>query len=214
VENEFPSNRKAAPMPAQDEKKVTKIVDGRVIRRKAPLGKRFAQLFVAGDSRTVSQYVFMDVILPALKDLVTDTVTTSVERMIFGESRGPSRRPGGVSNYVSYNRFAQPASSTPRPGMAPRDHNPAGRTISRQAKAEHNTDEIILDSRHAAEEVLASLFDLMTKYETVSIADLYDFVGIERNFADEKWGWTDLTGASVSRTRDGYLLNLPRTVEL
>ena len=34
------------------------------------------------------------------------------------------------------------------------------------------------------------------------------------NFTDNKYGWKDLSSASVSRVRDGYLLNLPRTVLL
>jgi hypothetical protein len=51
-------------------------------------------------------------------------------------------------------------------------------------------------------------------YGQASISDLYELVGITANFTDNKWGWTDLRSSSVSRARDGYLLNLPRPILL
>ena len=210
--DEFPGNRRSSGVPEPaPAKKVTRITEGEVVRRKQPLGKRFTQLFVAGDSHTVTQYVIFDVILPAAKDMIADAVSQGVERMIFGEARTASRRaasPG--SSYVSYNRYS---SSPTRVGGTPRDTNPAGR-MSRQARATHNFDEVILPTRREAEEVLDFLHDLLTRYETVSVSDLYELVGETGNFTDEKWGWTDLAGASVSRVRDGYLLNLPRPVPI
>ena len=61
-----------------------------------------------------------------------------------------------------------------------------------------------------ADEVLTQLFDCVESYASVSVADLYEMVGLEVNFNDHKWGWIDLRGSKVSRTRDGYQLNLPR----
>jgi hypothetical protein len=212
VENQFPGNRKQPP--AVEPKKVSRVVEGRVVRRKQPMGRRFTQLFVAGDTTSVRQYVLMDVAIPALKDLFSDMVTQGFERLIYGESRPSTRRPGATSNYVSYNRFSNPTQAT-RVGMPPRDNNPAGRPISREARSSHNFDEIIIDTRHEAEEVLAQLFDMLTRYESVSIADLYDLVGVDRNFTDEKWGWTNMAGASVSRVRSGgYVLNLPKPEQI
>ena len=205
---EFPGNRRT-PGDQPTEKKISRIVDGEVVRRKQGLGKRFGQLFVAGDSRSVTQYVLMDVLLPAAKDMFTDAISQGVERLIYGESRPSTRRgPTNGSGYISYNRYSQ--SRTPGP---PRDTNPVGR-MSRQARAVHNFDEIILPTRREAEEVLDFMFDLLTRYETVSISDLYELVGETGQFTDEKWGWTNLTGSSVTRVRDGYLLNLPRPVAI
>jgi len=34
-------------------------------------------------------------------------------------------------------------------------------------------------------------------------------VGLAATHTDNKWGWTDLSGAGVSRIRGGYLLDLP-----
>jgi hypothetical protein len=74
----------------------------------------------------------------------------------------------------------------------------------------HDFNEIILATRVEAEEVLDRLFDILNKYQTVSVSDLYELVGITANFTDEKWGWTELRGSQVAKVRNGYLLDLPR----
>lgn len=205
MESEFPPNSHAiSGSGAPVEKSVKRVVTGEVIRRKKPIGKRFADLFVSEDSGSVAQYVFLEVFLPAAKDMVADMVSQGVERMIFGEVRSASRRtgtrpPSGHGGYVAYNRYASQARDERRPPMSSR------------ARATHNFEEIVLATRREAEEVLDGLYDLLSKYNVVSVSDLYDLVGETSNHADEKWGWTDLKGSSVTRVRDGYLLELPQT---
>ena len=46
----------------------------------------------------------------------------------------------------------------------------------------------------------------------VSVADLYDLVGISGNYTDNKYGWTNLRNSDVQRVRDGYLLKLPKAL--
>ena len=82
--------------------------------------------------------------------------------------------------------------------------------MSRRARASHDFDEIILASRVEAEEVIDRLFDLVSRYESATVADLYEMVGVTGNFTDDKWGWTNIRGAGVTRVRNGFLLDLPR----
>jgi len=65
-----------------------------------------------------------------------------------------------------------------------------------------------------AEEVIDRMFDLVSRYEVVTVADLYELVGVSGEYTDAKWGWTDLRGAAAMRIRDGYLLDLPRPIYL
>ena len=217
--DEFPGNSRRVLKPTEnkelkdksdpvDDKKIEKVVEGSVLRRKKPLTKRFMETFVGGDARGVVGYVMMDVLLPAAKDMVADAVSQGVERLIFGEARSTSRRTGyrpgtGTgTGYVSYNRF----SSSPPAGT--RREEP--RSISRTSRARHDFDEIILATRVEAEEVIDRLFDLVSRYESATVADLYELVGVSGNYTDDKWGWTDLRGAGARRVRNGYLLDLPR----
>ena len=187
-------------------KRVERVVESQVLRRKKPLGKRFIETFFGGEARNVGPYVFFEVILPAMKDTIADVTSQSVERMLWGESRSTSRRSGNRSgygnSYVSYNRFS------PNSRDGGRRDEPRG--PSRRARATHDFDEIILATRAEATEVIDRLFDLVSRYEAATVADLYEMVGVEGNYTDDKWGWTDVRGAGVTRIRNGYLLDLPR----
>jgi len=189
--------------PKVERQKIEPIVKGGVVRKRRSPGKRFREMFVGGDARSVGQYVVLDVLLPALKDMVADAGSQGLERLIFGETRVRGRRPG-QSGYVNYSRFS--ASRTPE--REPR------REMTRRGRSTHDFDEIVLDSRGEAEEVIDRLFDLVSQYDQVTVADLYDLVGITGNYTDERWGWTDIRGAQVVHTRSGYLLDLPRAEPL
>lgn len=212
MENEFPGNsrreRTAPERKEEPEKKIEVVVTSEVVRRKRPIGKRFLETFLGGSAQDVVRYVLMDVMLPAAKDMFTDAVSQGVERLVYGETRSVSRRPGqrsvGTSTYTSYNRYS--SGSGPLPA---RREDP--RVISDRARREHNFDEIVLASRVEAEEVYRKLQDLIDRYQMVSVADLYSLVGISASHTDEKWGWMDLSSAKIGRIRDGYLLDLPRT---
>ena len=56
--------------------------------------------------------------------------------------------------------------------------------------------------------------ELIDQYGMVSVGDLYDLVGVTGQYTDNNYGWTDLRTASVVRTRDGYMIKLPRALAL
>lgn len=210
---EFPGNSKHSnpPTPSKDPKKVESVVSGEATARKRSLGKRLKDVFIGGDSKTVVHYVMMDVLIPQLKDMITEAASQGFEKMIYGESR-PSRRmgprPGGSGpSPTNYTRYAV------------RGNNPIGRfeREGRQPTASMRTqeiDDILLATRVEADTVLEHMYDLLKEYETVSVADLRSLVGWSSSHVDLKWGWTDLHGSGIQRVRDGYILNLPRPQSL
>lgn len=197
---EFPPNSERSKKSTKSEKNVTQVVSSGVTRKKKSLRKQFQETFVAGDFRTAVRYVMFDVLLPAAKDMVVEAGSQGIEKLIFGDSsrRRGMRPPSGPTGHISYNRYSPMT----------RQGGPE-RAISRQARARHNFDEIVLDQRAEAEEVIDRLFELVSQYESATVADLYELVGLSSTHTDHKWGWEDLTGAGVSRIRGGYLLDLP-----
>lgn len=207
---EYPSNshksrgREAAPQP---EKKVERVVQGEVLRRKKPLGRRLASHFFGTDARGAMGHVVVDVLLPMIKDGFIESFHEGIDNVFDNDrrSRRGRRRPGDGS-YVSYGRYG----SDRRGGRPdPRDRDEP-RHMSRRGRANHNFDEIILPTRVEAEEVIDRLFDLCSKYEVATVEDLYEMVGITSEYTDKKWGWDDLRGVGAVRVRNGYLLDLPR----
>ena len=197
---DFPPNSDVSKRAAQD-KNIERVTSGEAVRRKRPLRRQFRDVFVGGTIRDAMHFVVLDVLLPAAKDMIVEAGSQGIEKLIFGEGRryrGVTRPQSGPLGNIQYNRY----SSTRMPSSA-------SRALSRRARAEHNFDEIVLDSREEAEEVIDRLFDLVSRYDTATVSDLYELVGLSSNYTDNQWGWTDLRGAGVQRIRDGYLLDLP-----
>lgn len=196
---EFPPNNERAKRGATDDKKVEQIVSNGATRRRRSLRKQFKETFVAGDARTAVRYSMFEVLLPAARDMVVEAMHQGMEKLIFGDSRrrGTAPPPSGPTGHISYNRYGGSRLAGPQ------------RAISRTARSRHDFDEIILDQRAEAEEVIDRLFNLVSQYESATVADLYELVGLSSTHTDHKWGWTDLMGAGVSRIRGGYLLDLP-----
>ena len=196
---DYPPNSDKSKMP-EEEKRVEQVTTSEVIRRKRGLGSKFKGLLFAGDAKSTLQYVIFDVFFPQARDVIADVGKAGIERLVLGDTRRGSRPPSsGPAGYVQYNRYHMGGQSQPAP-----------RNISQRARARHDFDEIILTSRVEAEEVLDRMFDILNRYGSVSVADLYLLTGFPSTHVDNKWGWQSLTGAGVSRIREGYLLDLPQ----
>lgn len=75
--------------------------------------------------------------------------------------------------------------------------------------------EIIIETRKEAENVLSHLSTMIAEYGTASVSDLYDLVGMPFNsYQNVKWGWTKLVGSHIIKTHAGYLINLPEPIKL
>lgn len=176
------------------EKKVEQIAKGKT-KKKSEV-KKFADVFVAEDVTSVKDYILMEVLLPAAKKAISDIVTNGIDMLLYGETRSKSK---GRESRVSYTKYYD----------RERDYDRPSRTRGRYG---YDYDDIILDTRKEAEEVLDRMDDLIDTYGMVSVADLYDLVGVSGNYTDNKYGWTNLRNADVQRVRDGYLLKLPKAL--
>jgi hypothetical protein len=202
--DQFPPNsRKAA---ADREPKRVQRVTSDAVRRRRPLGKQFRNTFFGGDANTAIQYVIFNVLIPGAKDSIVEAGQGFIEKLVYGDARprrGPMSNPLGQ---VSYHRMSQ---------QQPQSRTSMPQALSRRARSRFAFDEIVIPSRQEAEEVLDRLFDLISKYDTATVADLYELTGLASSHIDHKWGWTALRGASVNRVRGGgYLLNLPEPESL
>jgi len=205
---DFPSNSQQPKKPkggAPAEKKIEKLDVGPVVKRKQPLGRRVKAIFARGEFKQAVQFVAMDVLVPAMRDLIVDATSKGIERLIYGDTSprrnrgyGPSQNTRVAYNQVS--RYSSRRDSVMLPGQPPR-----GGALSRHRQA----DEIILSSRQDAQNALERLADLIDQYEVATVADLNELLDLPATYVDNNWGWTHLLGADVVQIREGYLLQLP-----
>jgi hypothetical protein len=176
--------------------KVEKIVKGTVKSKKK---NGFFGMFT-GDIMDIRDYVIQDVLVPAVKNTIEDIVTNGISMLLNnGETRKGNRR-SSTSSRISYRSYYEREESE--------------RDRSRSRDRGYSYDDVILETRAEAEEVIARLDELIDVYGMASVADLYDLVGISGQYTDNKYGWTDVRSATHSRVRDGYLLKMPRAKPL
>lgn len=199
---DFPSNSHSTKGPKKE--KVERVISGEAVRRRKPLGKQFKETFVGGSWRGAISGAVFDVLIPSARDMMFEAFQDGMHRLIFGDSkRRSSYGRGGPMGHFDYsgisrgNRYSRDTGPPPEPRM------------SRRGRARHDFDEIVLATRAEATEVLDALFELSSKWDEVSVADLYLLIGEEPNHVDETWGWRSLEGADVMKVRGGWLLDLP-----
>ena len=193
MENYEPNSHKSKEerKEALPEKKVEKIVNGSVKSKKKNGVQKIASVFVPEDVENVKTYIIEDIVVPAVKDIILDAV-----RVFLGIDKRSGK--GSAASKVAYRSCYD----------KDRQKNSVART-----RVGYDYDDI-LDNRGEAEEVLTRMDELIDEYGLVSVADLYDLVGVTGNYTDNKYGWTDIRSASVVRVRDGYMIKLPKALPI
>ena len=178
-----------------EKKKVEKVVRGNV-KTKKKKSSSIKDVFISEDAANVKSYVFLDVLVPAIKKAISDVVRDGIDIILWGEAR--SKKSSSNASYVSYSSYSG------------RDRRDERRYSDSRVRSAYSYDDIILETRGEAEDVLDRMGELIDTYGIVSVADMYDLVGISGNYTDNKYGWTNLRNAEPIRVRDGYLLKLPK----
>lgn len=197
--HKFKEEQKAATTTtAPAEKKVSKVVKGNVKIKKKSEARKFADIFLPEDVSNVKSFIVQDVLIPALKKVISDTVDTF---LYGGSRRGNSTSNAGKVSYASYyggDRFGS------------RDDRPPFDTTRRG----FDLGDVILDTRQEANDVLNRMEELIDSYRKVSVGDLYDLLGKSCDYTANNYGWTSVRAAEVIRVRDGYLIKFPKPMPI
>ena len=192
----YKTEQKDAPA---DKKKVEKVVKGAVKTRKKSGVSKLKDTFISEDVSNVKSYILMDVLIPAAKKAISDIVRDGIDMILYGDThRG---RSSSSASYVSYRSYSD------------RDRRD-NRYESSRSRTIYEPDDIILESRVEAEEVLERMNELLDNYGIVSVADLYDLVGKSCDYTANRYGWTNIRNAEPVRVRDGYLLKMPKATPI
>ena len=193
MKTNYQSNSKKSKInTVEDKNKVDKIVKGKVKTKKK---NSILASFINDDLQDIKKYIVEDVLIPTIKKTITDVVKNSIDMFFYGEV---SRSNRSNSSRISYSSYYD------------RDREPR----SRSRRNSLLIDDIVLESRAEAEEVLDRLDEMIEEFGMASVLNLYDLIGVTAPFTADKYGWTDLRNATAVRVRDGYLLKLPRVMPL
>lgn len=205
----YPGNSKKERTPetpdVEERPKVKSVVKTSGTVRAPGIGTRLRQTFVGEDARETGSYLFFDVVIPAIKSMLYDTITHGADRVLFG---GRDVIRSGVAQATNRTRTNYSEISTQNAHRR-NGGEPGGRQLSRNARATHQFDEIVLETRGDAEMVLDTMQDLISRFHWVTVPEFYELVDVTAQFTDEKWGWSNLSAAVIRPVRGGYVISLP-----
>ncbi len=185
----------------KDDKHIEAVAQGTKVSKSKSKARQIAEIFVGGDLKETAEHVRDDVAIPALKNFLYDSLSEGLQRLLWGETKNDRRRNSTHRDYVGYSRRA-------------REPRPTQQTTTRYSRATQGFDDVVLATRTEAESVLSRMYDLIERYNMVTVAEFYSLVGISAEFTDENWGWRDLRSANIQHIRDGFRINLPKPEEL
>lgn len=200
--NKFKKEQREA---SEDRKKVGKVVQGTAKTKKKNEVQKLADVFISEDLVNIKTFIISDVVIPTIKKTVSDTVggifdiiRNSVDVALFGESG--VRRRNTPGSKVSYNKFYDN-----------RDDRRQANTARTRTRFDY--DDIVFETRGDAEAVLDQMEDMIERYGSCSVLELYDMADLTPPpYTSSKYGWANIHGASVIRSRDGYIIKLPRAL--
>jgi hypothetical protein len=195
----------------KERKELRKVVTVQPTKVKKGLISRLVTGVVGPDGLPgIGTYVNEEIIKPAFKNIIVDAVTSGINMIMYGERGGPPRgrygsHPGTHRNShrPTTNYSANYRSSSVEPAT------PAERLTPRSARS--NIDDYVIADRYDAAHVLTTLTENADMYDSVSVADYYDLIGVPSQYTDNNHGWTldSITRASIVPVRGGYIIKFP-----
>lgn len=194
---------------SEDDKKLEPR-ESKIIAQAKPIRKNlFSRLgnaiFGPDGLKGVGRYVGQEIVAPAVKGIIVDSVVASINTVIYGSeaprttTRSTPRSYG--SGYTNYSRsyMGSPMTRT-------------GTQYNRTIKAANRVQEYALEDRQQAADVLTALEEIADKYSVVTVADYYDAIGVATEYTDNNYGWElrDIQATRMHTTPDGFVLALPR----
>lgn len=175
---------------------IEKQTKGKVITRKKSVWQEFKDGMINEDIKDIKRYIFCDVFRPAIKQAIAQTITKAIND-IFGTNIGVPNTVNSIRGVIPYSQMNKAA-------------------VQQTARPSCDYDNIIVESLEEAEGVYNYLSGILSEYNKVRVADLFEAVGLTAPHTLQNYGWRDLSMATTRRVaidnmgNYGYLLVLPR----
>lgn len=196
-----------------DNKKMPPVQTGGGKIIKKPLHDRIAETLFGGTVKESASYATQTYVIPGIRDLIFESLTGALDRLIHGDSAGGYRGDksqwapwnSGVSIYTPGTSFTSYSSTTK-----------ASTVVMPNSSREPQM--IVLNRKGDAEELLRRMVDWIANYQSVSVERYYDLAndfvpGTSKliTLTDAYYGWTNLNMARVRPYQGGYYIMFPPT---
>lgn len=159
--------------------------------------------------KRVTEYVGREVIAPAVRDIVRNSLHTTVDMMLYRDGHMPrsSSWSNGNSRRANYN------TNNNRTNYNNAYQN-AQRRSSYNAPVEYDFDIYYISDMNDANEILRLMREELARDGQVPLSYYYYLINKPTTYVDQTVGWVDLHSVRVVSTRAGYYVDLPYPVDL
>ena len=187
------------------EKKLQPVVSAGKARTHKKSGvSKIAGSIISKDAQNVTSYIWLDVLIPSIKKAISDIVVNGIDIILYGETGRTKRNNAGRVSYRDYYDRPTDRFGSSRPD--PRDRGEA--RTSRDSVSIF--EDVVVDTRGEAEDILSRMSEYLEAYPTISIADMYDLANITKfPHTYNNYGWRSIVDAKPVRVSDGWLIKMP-----
>lgn len=172
---------------------------GARLKKKSEGSKILNALFGNDDAKSVGSYILYDVLIPAAKDMIFDSVMGGLSMRLFGTDRGYSRMPRRtMTNYQGISQKTRVINNPSRPTNR-----------ARSVRSKIYNDDIEFDNKAEAYQALDILLSEIEKNGYATIATLYQYCQIPSDYVDNNIGWTDLSDVRIRTVGSKAVMILP-----
>ena len=128
-------------------------------------------------------YILADVLKPTVRSTTLNILKSSAEIAVNGKATKST----GTNNNVQYSKVSYQSGAVV----------PASQNTTRSSGVGYEPIKFV--ERGDAEAVLNSMRELVAAYGNVSVSEMFDLAGLTIDYTWNKYGWTNLDGADISR---------------
>lgn len=181
----------------EEHEKLGKVVTGNTKTKKKGGFQKVLEMFVPDDIPDAKGYIFDTIVVPAIKKIISDTT----DALLYGGDERSGRRKPRRTERIGYSDYYDD------------ERRYRDEQISRRNNYEF--EDVVFESYGDAEATRDALMDAIHRYGVVSIGDYYDIAGISvDNYRFNKYGWTDISSSKIIKTREGWVIRLPKALPL
>jgi hypothetical protein len=166
-----------------------------------PATRRLFGFVFAEEPGELAKRIGRDTVVPRIKSGFEEALGSFVHGMLWGGGSNPLSQfaKGTVirGGNVNYN-----AISTQQSGLQ------MAQAQSRPSTGPYS--DIAYPTQEVAEKILANCYDLLNQYRVVAVADLKEMSGLTPGTQDNAYGWQSLDNARITKSREGYVLEMPK----
>ena len=187
---------------SSEKNKIQKVVKGPVKKKKKNGLSNFIDNFISEDVNSVKDFIFRDVLVPAIRDAIYDVGKGALDMILYGEKGRSSSR--STASKVSYRQYYDRG-----------EYNT--RSSNRRTQTRLRYDDVVYVCEEDVDDVLDEMANIFDMYDSVSIADLCELIGDEdvtSDYTDNKYGWTSMRNIRKVKVRDGWIIEYPKVTPL